>query len=135
MYLLTRRRRLSNFLFLFFLVDLCAAPAWAQAPHNLILFIPDGLRSESVNASSTPTFARVRDQGVRFANSHSVFPTLTMVNSAAMGTGHFPGDPGNYGNTIYTGFPVVSANGSGKLITISGFPSRIIVINPLSAHK
>jgi hypothetical protein len=112
MYLLTRRRRLSNFLFLFFLVDLCGALAWAQAPHNLILFIPDGLRSESVNASSTPTFARVRDQGVRFANSHSVFPTLTMVNSAAMGTGHFPGDTGNYGNTIYTGFPVVSANGS-----------------------
>ena len=29
-----------------------------------------------------------------------------------MGTGHFPGDTGNYGNTIYTGFPVVSANGS-----------------------
>jgi hypothetical protein len=54
----------------------------------------------------------VRDQGVRFADSHSVFPTLTMVNSAAMGTGHFPGDTGNYGNTIYTGFPVASANGS-----------------------
>jgi hypothetical protein len=35
-----------------------------------------------------------------------------MVNSAAMGTGHFPGDMGSYGNTIYTGFPVQSANGS-----------------------
>ena len=35
-----------------------------------------------------------------------------MVNSAAMGTGHFPGDTGNYANTIYTGFPVASANGS-----------------------
>ena len=112
MCLLTCRHRLSNFLILFFLIDLSGALAWAQAPHNLILFIPDGLRPESVNVSSTPTFARVRDQGVRFANSHSVFPTLTMVNSAAMGTGHFPGDTGNYGNTIYTGFPVASANGS-----------------------
>ena len=112
MCLLTCRHRLSNFLILFFLIDLSGALAWAQAPHNLILFIPDGLRPESVNVSSTPTFARVRDQGVRFADSHSVFPTLTIVNSAAMGTGHFPGDTGNYGNTIYTGFPVASANGS-----------------------
>jgi arylsulfatase A-like enzyme len=78
----------------------------------VVVFIPDGLRAESVNAESTPTFARVRDQGVNFANSHSVFPTLTMVNSAAMGTGHFPGDTGNYANTIYAGFSVQSANGS-----------------------
>ena len=35
-----------------------------------------------------------------------------MVNSAAMGTGHFPGDMGNYANTVYMGFPVSSANGS-----------------------
>ena len=35
-----------------------------------------------------------------------------MVNSAAMGTGHFPGDMGNYANTVYLGFPVSSANGS-----------------------
>ena len=35
-----------------------------------------------------------------------------MVNSAAMGTGHFPGDMGNFANTVYTGFPVPSANGS-----------------------
>jgi arylsulfatase A-like enzyme len=78
----------------------------------MILFIPDGLRPESVSPASTPTFARVRDQGVRFANSHSVFPTLTMVNSAAMGTGHLPGDTGNFANTVYTGFPLASANGS-----------------------
>jgi hypothetical protein len=78
----------------------------------MILFIPDGLRPESVTPATALTFARVRDQGVRFANSHSVFPTLTMVNAAAMGTGHFPGDSGNFANTIYTGFPVQSANGS-----------------------
>ena len=88
------------------------ATAQDKSPHNTILFIPDGLRSESVNPESTPTFARVRDQGVRFANSHSVFPTLTMVNAAAMGLGHFPGDTGNFANTIYTAFPVPSAGGS-----------------------
>ena len=68
------------------LAEFDAAIALAQSPHNVILFIPDGLRPESVNPTIAPTFARVRDQGVRFANSHSIFPTLTMVNSAAMGT-------------------------------------------------
>ncbi len=94
------------------LAEFDAAIALAQSPHNVILFIPDGLRPESVNPTIAPTFARVRDQGVRFANSHSIFPTLTMVNSAAMGTSHFPGDMGNYANTVYAGFPVPSANGS-----------------------
>ena len=75
---------------LFSLAGFDAVIALAQSPHNVILFIPDGLRPESVNPTIAPTFARVRDQGVRFANSHSIFPTLTMVNSAAMGTSHFP---------------------------------------------
>ena len=97
---------------LFSLAEFNAVIALAQSPHNVVLFIPDGLRPESVNPTVAPTFARVRDQGVRFANSHSIFPTLTMVNSAAMGTSHFPGDMGNYANTVYMGFPVPSANGS-----------------------
>lgn len=104
--------RLIWFFVLFLLVEFHGKLAFAQSPHNLILFIPDGLRLESVTPASAPTFARVRDQGVRFTNTHSVFPTLTMVNSSAMGTGHFPGDTGNYGNTFYTGFPLESANGS-----------------------
>jgi predicted AlkP superfamily pyrophosphatase or phosphodiesterase len=83
-----------------------------KSPKNLILFVPDGLRPGSVRADITPALARVRDQGVNFANSHSVFPTLTMVNATAMGTSHFPGDTGNFANTIYTGFAVQSANGS-----------------------
>jgi len=103
---------------LLFCAMLFTCPGWGQAlaqtqrPHNVILFIPDGLRPGSVDPKIAPTFARIRDQGVRFVNSHSVFPTLTMVNSAAMGTGHFPGDMGNFANTVYTGFPVPSANGS-----------------------
>jgi len=97
---------------LFSLAEFDVVIALAQSPHNVILFIPDGLRPESVNPTIAPTFARVRDQGVRLANSHSIFPTLTMVNSAAMGTSHFPGDMGNYANTVYMGFPVPSANGS-----------------------
>src|SRR5215471_14861237 len=86
--------------------------AQSHQPRNVILFVPDGLRADNVNTAIAPTLARVRDRGVRFASSHSIFPTLTMVNSAAMATGHFAGDSGNFANTVYTGFPVSSANQS-----------------------
>ena len=110
MSLFSRRGQLA---FLFFVViQLGGAVSQAQPAKNLILFIPDGLRPGSVTPLATPALARVRDQGVNFANSHSVFPTLTMVNAAAMGTSHFPGDTGNFANTVYTGFAVQSANGS-----------------------
>ncbi len=82
----------------------------AQQP-NLVLFVPDGLRAASVNRANAPTFARLRAEGVDFANSHSLFPTFTTANASAIATGHYLGDTGDYGNSIYTGFPVVSANG------------------------
>jgi hypothetical protein len=83
----------------------------ASQPQNLVLFVPDGLRAASVTLANAPTFARVRAQGVDFANSHSLFPTFTTGNASAIATGHYLGDTGDYGNSIYTGFPVVSANG------------------------
>ena len=48
---------------------------------NVIIFVADGLRYGSVNATDTPAFWKVRTEGVNFANSHSVYPTLTMPNS------------------------------------------------------
>jgi hypothetical protein len=129
MYWFLPRQRWSFLFSLVFLFQLGGALVWAQAPHNLILFVPDGLRPGSVNPATTPAFARVRDQGVRFDNSHSVFPTLTMVNSAAMGLGHFPGDTGNYGNTIYAGFPVTSANDS-----VTPMIENDAILGELNAH-
>ena len=83
----------------------------ADPPHNLILFVADGLRSASVTPQSAPALAAVRDQGVNFANSHSVYPTVTTVNASALATGHLPGDTGDFGNKLYIGaepfgFPV-----------------------------
>jgi len=83
--------------------------AQAQTPHNLILFVPDGLRASSVTPENTPAMAAVRDKGVNFANSHSLFPTFTMANASGMSTGHFLGDTGVFSNTIYVGFPVPHA--------------------------
>ena len=56
--------------------------------------------------------AEVRDRGVNFKNSHSMFPTFTTANASAMATGHYLGDTGDFSNTIYTGYPVVAAGGT-----------------------
>ena len=73
--------------------------------HNVILFVADGLRSEIVSPQTAPALAEVRDQGVDFADSHSVYPTVTTVNASALATGHLPGDTGDFGNVIYVGAP------------------------------
>ncbi len=89
-----------------------AAPPVAQTPHNLILFVPDGLRALKVTPETAPTMAAIRDRGVNFANPHSLFPTFTMANASGLSTGHFLGDTGTFSNTIYTGVPVKTAAGS-----------------------
>src|SRR6476619_6569877 len=73
-------------------------------PHNMILFVPDGLRALKVTPETAPAMAAVRDQGINFKNPHSMFPTFTMANGSAMATGHYLGDSGTFSNTIYTGF-------------------------------
>jgi arylsulfatase A-like enzyme len=81
-----------------------AAPALAAEPaHNLILFVADGLRSHVVTAETAPALAQVRAEGVDFANSHSLFPTVTTPNASAIATGHRLGDTGDFGNTIFVG--------------------------------
>jgi hypothetical protein len=77
----------------------------AAQPHNVILFVADGLRSEIVTPETAPALAEVRDQGVDFADSHSVYPTVTTVNASALATGHLPGDTGDFGNMLYIGAP------------------------------
>ena len=85
--------------------------AWA-APHNLILFVPDGLRSQIVDQSTAPTLAHLREEGVNFENSHSLFPTFTTANASAFATGHRLGDSGDFSNVIYTGVPIKYLRGS-----------------------
>jgi arylsulfatase A-like enzyme len=89
-----------------------AASAQNNTPHNLILFVPDGLRGRIVTPESAPAMAEVRDKGVNFRNSHSLFPTFTTANASAMATGHYFGDTGDFSNTIYTAYPVGPANGT-----------------------
>lgn len=91
-----------------------ALPAFAAnaTPHNLILFVPDGLRALKVTPDTAPAMAALRDRGVNFKNPHSLFPTFTMPNASGMATGHYLGDTGVFSNTIYSGYPVGAAGGS-----------------------
>ncbi len=92
--------------------SISAAVADDLTPHNVILFVPDGLRSGSVDDATAPTFAEIKRRGVDFSNSHSLFPTVTTPNASAMATGHYLGDTGDFGNALYLPFRVKAAAAS-----------------------
>ena len=98
----------------FVALGLAISPALAQAPrpHNIIIFVADGLRYGSVTAANMPTMFRLKSEGVDFTNSHSLFPTVTTVNASAIATGHYIGDTGDFGNAIWTATPMLTANGA-----------------------
>ena len=110
-------------------VSTVAASAQNDRPHNLILFIPDGMRALKVNPQTAPAMAAVRDQGVNFKNPHSLFPTFTMANSSAMATGHYLGDSGTFSNTIFTGYTVAPAGD-----TVTPFIENDLVIGDIDEH-
>ena len=101
----------------------------SHAQQNVILFVADGLRAAAVTPERAPTFARIRDAGVNFSNSHAAFPTITTSNASVIATGHLIGDTGDFGNTFYTGFPVASA-----AQTVTPFIQDNAVLSELNQH-
>jgi type I phosphodiesterase/nucleotide pyrophosphatase len=112
------RFREATMRFEFLVVGLIlAGPAAAQTPaaappHNVVIFVADGLRARGVNDQTAPNMAALAREGVTLANGHSIFPTFTTANASAMATGHLLGDTGDFSNYIYTAKPVVSAGGT-----------------------
>lgn len=87
-----------------------AAPRRPQPrPHNVIIFVADGLRSGSVTDANAPELMEVKRKGVDFRNSHSLYPTFTTVNASAIATGHRIGDTGDFGNSIWVGLEPLPA--------------------------
>ena len=80
---------LKRALFLFLIVSVstllflgvCEARQSAKNRRNVIIFVADGLRPGSVNATDAPTLLGIRQNGVNFVNSHALFPTFTTPNS------------------------------------------------------
>lgn len=98
-------------------------------PHNVILFVPDGLRALKVTPETAPTMAQVRDRGVSFKDPHSLFPTFTTANASGMATGHYLGDTGDFSNTIYAAFAVPHAGGS-----VTPFLESDPILGDIDAH-
>jgi predicted AlkP superfamily pyrophosphatase or phosphodiesterase len=98
-------------------------------PHNVVLFIADGLRFRMVDDNTAPTMAALARQGVSLRNSHALFPTFTMANASGMATGHMLGDTGTFSNTIYTGFEVPGAGSS-----LTPFLESDVVLGDVDEH-
>jgi arylsulfatase A-like enzyme len=112
-----------------------APPASAPTRRNVIIFVADGLRAGSVNQKDAPTLWAIRQQGVNFVNSHSLYPTLTTPNASAIATGHLLGDTGDFGNTLWTGYPVFE---SGNFNMPAGSPTPFLenlqILADLASH-
>jgi len=116
--------------FLFILSTASQMALAAEPPRSVILFVPDGLRAAIVTPEVAPNFAKLRDEGVNFQNSHSLYPTFTTANASAFATGHGLGDTGDFANVIYVGFEVTTARG-----TVTPFLEDNAVLREINAQK
>ena len=109
---------------------LAALPAQAQQ-RNVVIFIADGLRYDSVTPETAPTMYRLKKEGVDFANSHAMYPTVTTANASAIATGHYLGDTGDYGNSLNFDFPIQCQLGPAVSVT---FLEDDCVLKSVKAH-
>ena len=56
------------------------------------------MRPDFVSERNTPTLWKLAHEGVTFRHHHSVYPTMTYVNGAAMATGAYPNRNGLLAN-------------------------------------
>src|SRR5436190_2638256 len=71
------------------------------AARRVIIFVWDGLRADDLTPEIAPNYFALARSGVVFADHHAVYPTFTMMNSASIATGTYPGVHGFYGNVVY----------------------------------
>jgi arylsulfatase A-like enzyme len=71
------------------------------AGRRVIIFVWDGLRADDLTPDIAPNYFTLARSGVVFADHHAVYPTFTMMNSASIATGAYPGVHGFYGNVVY----------------------------------
>jgi arylsulfatase A-like enzyme len=75
--------------------------AQTPAPRTQLVIVVDGLRPDYVTAEIMPRLFRLGQRGIVFNAHHSVYPTVTRVNSPSFVTGSYPESHGLLGNTIY----------------------------------
>src|SRR6266436_4345293 len=102
---MTAKRFIFPIVLSFVVLGLGGGPATPQqggsAPRRVIIFVWDGLRADDVTPENMPNYFALARSGVVFADHHAVYPTFTMMNSASIATGTYPGVHGFYGNVVY----------------------------------
>ena len=68
--------------------------AAAETPRHVVLVVWDGMRPDFVAEKYAPNLDKLGRDGVLFRNHHSVYPTATDVNGAALATGCYPNRSG-----------------------------------------
>ncbi len=69
-------------------------------PH-VVVVVWDGMRPDFVSERNSPTLWKLAREGVTFRHHHSVYPTVTDVNAAALATGVYPNRNGLLANREY----------------------------------
>ncbi|CAG5012717.1 hypothetical protein DYBT9275_05233 [Dyadobacter sp. CECT 9275] len=118
-----------NLRYLYFSLWLLAVavhPGFGQAKNKTLIVFFDGLRPDYITAEQMPNLFGFSKKASRGNHHHSVFPTVTRVNSASYATGSYPGTHGLLGNSVY--FPQIVSNkaigtGIGDLTKISNSTS------------
>lgn len=86
-----------------------ALPGYGQTTpsrHKTLIVFFDGLRPDYITPKLMPNLSAFRQKASVGQRHHSVFPTVTRVNSASYATGSYPGTHGILGNAVY--FPEVN---------------------------
>lgn len=68
---------------------------------HVVVVVWDGMRPDFVTERAAPTLWKLSREGVTFRRHHSVFPTATNVNGAALATGVYPNRHGLLANREY----------------------------------
>jgi hypothetical protein len=85
-----------------------AAPRLASAhaasgdrPHDVLVLVFDGLRHDYISPEIMPNLHAFAQQGIVATQHHVMYPTVTRVNAATLGTGTFPGTHGLMHNQLH----------------------------------
>ena len=92
---------------LFFATTITAQNKIADSNIRTLIVFFDGLRPDYITPEAMPNVYAFSKRGCYGKQHHSVYPTVTRVNSSSYATGSYPGKNGLMGNTVY--FPEVDA--------------------------
>jgi phosphonoacetate hydrolase len=97
---------------------------------RVVIVVCDGLRPDRIDPVRTPALWRLREEGVAYDESRTVFPSETRVAAASLVTGAWPGEHGLLANDFYDPavFPdraVATAN-AGDLAAVAQARGRLL---------